>query len=175
MDIRVEEIFIEEIQKQCNYGLLCSDKMKEILSNLSRENSHEFWFYVQGFLISAANVSKLLWGADKPSDNKKRFKERKPLREKLNISEYSILNKRTIRNCYEHFDEKVESWVVKSKNKNFVNGNIGPSNMLGSIKKSDIFRFYDNEKHIISFHNSDLPVALVIDEMKKLNETIFSL
>lgn len=172
MDSMLEKIFVMEIEKQCDFGLLCYNKMNEFFANPLSVGTTEFWFYAQAFLVSAANISKILWGVDKPRDKKKRYKQRKPLRKKLGISDKSVLNNRTVRNCFEHFDEKIDIWFSSSKNKVFVDSNIGPENMIGNLKKSDHLRFYDTEKNSISFRGIEFPVKPVVLEMIKLKEKI---
>lgn len=171
MDEMLEKIFVMEIEKQCKFGLLCKKNMDEFLVNPISKDITEFWFYAQGFLISAANISKLLWGSDKPEDNRKRYKERSPLREKLGINSDSALNDRRVRNCYEHFDEKIEHWIGKTKNRAFVDSNIGTENMIGNMKKKDHIRFYDLEKHILSFQAKEFHIEPVVEQMIKLRES----
>jgi len=90
-----EEIFIKEIQRQCKFALIAHENMKISLIN---KCSDLFWYSLQNFLISTANISKILWPRQK--FNQRGIK----LREYLNIDENSPLKKRTFRNHFEHFD-----------------------------------------------------------------------
>src|SRR5262245_31514648 len=66
------------------------------------------WYAVQGFLVAAGNISKLLWPSDKPI-----FPERGPeIRAGLRVEDDSQLKARTLRNHFEHFDERLERWAA---------------------------------------------------------------
>lgn len=72
MDRFLEDKFIGEIKTQCKYGLISFSNINQLVE-AERVNSDAIWFYMESFLISAANVSKFLWGADKPKDHKKKI------------------------------------------------------------------------------------------------------
>jgi hypothetical protein len=70
---------------------------------------------VQTILVSAANLSKMFWGI-KPATEAKR----RPLRRSLGVTKRSPLYNRTLRNHFEHFDEKLEAWFDTSLDRTYV-------------------------------------------------------
>ena len=72
---------------------------------LQKESSRLTWYSIQGFLIAAANLSKLLWGTEygKAERKKRRAKERAALRASLGVEFGSILRLSPVfRNHFEH-------------------------------------------------------------------------
>lgn len=72
------------------------------------------WIGIQNLLNAAANVSKACWG-----QGGKLSKERKPLRDSLGVKASSPIRKTGLRNNFEHFDERLDDWWMKSKHHNF--------------------------------------------------------
>ncbi len=68
----------------------------------------EVWCSIQSILVSAANISRILW----PSKNRLRGKR---LREMLNVEADNILSNRKFRNHFEHYDERIEEWFAEAK------------------------------------------------------------
>lgn len=163
MDKMVLRVFQREIQKQCEFALISATYINDTISNIQNTKStNQLWYFVQNFLIPTANVSKLLWGS------KERIAEsRKELRESLNISDDSLLKSRIFRNHFEHYDERVETWAVSSKNKNFIDSNIGP---ISGFEASDFFRNFDPNTMAVTFQGSTYELKPIIDELVKVHE-----
>ncbi len=68
---------------------------------------------VQGFLTAVANISKALWGP-----KGKRAQERAPLRATLKVDEASPLKPTSMRNNFDHFDDRLDTWWRTSVNHN---------------------------------------------------------
>jgi hypothetical protein len=67
------------------------------------------WIAIQNILTAAANVSKALWGS-----KGKRAVERVPLRASLQIEDTSPLRDVVMRNHFEHYDERLDTWWDES-------------------------------------------------------------
>ena len=162
----VLRIFQNEIVKQCEFALTSVNFINNSLSNLRNKNaSSQLWYFVQNFLVSAANVSKLLWGS-----KEKISESRKELRDSLNVTDNSILKSRTFRNHFEHYDERVESWAASSERKNFADSNIGPKNMIVGLDPNDYLRNFDTDSLSITFKGDTYNIKPVVDELIKLLE-----
>jgi hypothetical protein len=101
-----------------------TDKYKEWLQELQAEGGptrslDEFWFWVQSFLAAAANVSKLLWGTNRKAEGRRR-----ELRQTLGVTDASPVRARTLRNHFEHLDERIE---MSAEAGNFVGDSVMPS------------------------------------------------
>ena len=61
-------------------------------------------------LNAGANISKAFWGS-----GGKLAVERKPLRDSIGIDDKSPLRAVTMRNNFEHFDERIDRWWTSPK------------------------------------------------------------
>ena len=155
------KIFLSELERQCNFARIA---FEQINAGLKMKNIEFVWYSIQNVLIAVANISKILW----PSS--KRYEERgKKIREILNIDDNFLIKSRKFRNHFEHFDERIEDWVRKSKNHNFVDSNIGPINMIQGFDQKDIFRNFDPVKWELIFHGESFDLV----EAKKEVEILY--
>lgn len=166
MEKMVFRIFQNEIQKQCEYAINSAMYMNDSLNDLQKEHSGEqLWYFAQNFLTSTANVSKLLWGSKEEIKG-----SRKPLRDSLQISDQSLVKSRAMRNHFEHYDERIESWASSSQRRNYVDSNIGPRNMIGGIDPSDFLRNFDTDLMAITFKGDTYEIQPIIDELVELRD-----
>lgn len=59
-----------------------------------------------------------------------------------------------IRNDFEHFDERIDYWVINSKKHNYADknlGNMSPTEAIGGMDPKDSFRWFDPDKKILYF------------------------
>src|SRR5437764_5751138 len=120
VDQFVRRLFRDEIEMQCKFVLLGAVRLDQAEAELTaspstqeewmagkRRNPSEpltrIWLALQDILVSAANISKLLWG--RPGG---RAAEREDLRSLLRISDSSPLRSPDLRNDFEDFDERIE-------------------------------------------------------------------
>lgn len=166
MENRLLTIYLLEVSKQCKFCTLAAANIDSALKNLSdREASTWLWYNVQNLLISAANISKILWG------NKKTEELRKDLRDLLKIKDDSPLRSRDLRNHFEHFDDRISTWYQTSKNKNYIDTNIGPSNFIGGFDESDFMRNYNTDENSVNFKGEKYYIQPLIEEVINIAKT----
>lgn len=164
MNKQTKMVFLIEIEHQCDYALYATREMQKALD---RWDSKTFWFYSQAFLVSTANISKLLWGT-----NSQTYFDRTILREALGISNSSVLKSRKVRNSFEHFDERLDSWAINSSERPFFDSNIGPKHMFEGIKPKDHLRFFDTEEISINFKGDSFKVKPIIKALEELKVSL---
>ncbi len=96
-----EMVFIGEIVLQSKIAELAANRLSEIKDNFDQI---EVWSSIQSILVAAGNVSKILW----PSKEYAECGER--LRELLKVDDNNILSDRSLRNHFEHYDDRIEKW-----------------------------------------------------------------
>jgi hypothetical protein len=98
------------------------------------------WFWIEAFLSVAANISKALWGP-----GGKKAEEREPLRRSLGVPDSAPLEITDMRNHFEHFDDRLESWWAPSPSHNYFDRNIMPRSVIKAshLIDEDFFRFLD--------------------------------
>ena len=60
-----------------------------------------------------------------------------------------------VRNDFEHFDERIDSWVINSKRHNYADKNIMPAGGIKGLDPKDNFRQYDPKTKILYFANRE--------------------
>jgi len=135
---------------------------------------YDFWCSVQAFLVSVANISKLLW----PSELKrrgeteqqadKRKNRGRQLRQVLGKKDDSVIESRSFRNSFEHFDERLDSWVDLSSRHNFMDEYIGPAGGVTGLDRSDMMRTYDPASNTFTFQGTAYELSPVLRELTEL-------
>lgn len=95
-------IFLGEILLQSKIALRAAERLKATQENFDQV---EVWCSIQSILVSAGNISKILWPQEKKYKNRG---ER--LRSILKIEEDNILSDRKFRNHFEHYDSRIEEY-----------------------------------------------------------------
>lgn len=135
--------FMAELHLLCYFALFSSDDMKALLNNrLPYEDlrfyNHRIWHALHGVLISAANISKILWPIPDYAVRGQR------LRQEPGVSDDSPLHSRSLRNHFEHVDERIEEWTGPR-----VDLNIGPAEDRAGGRRP--FRHFDPWSGVVLF------------------------
>ena len=192
MEKDILKIFQREIERQCKFAIIAIDEIK---SGLLNNNSDIVWYAIQNFLIAVGNVSKIFWpsyeryqeqgeklmenGVEEKAEKlmKKAEELRKrgeELRKRLDIEDNSSIQPRNFRNHFEHFDERLELWATSSKRHNFVDSNIGPSNMIAGIDAEDFLRNFDDTAWTLTFRGDKYELKPIIDAIYDLYQKVLS-
>jgi len=160
MDAILLRQFKVQLQLQCQFALLAA---KDLNQALPLGDCTKIFFALQNVLTSTGNISKALWGSDR-----KKAQERKPLREALGITDDSPLKPRTMRNHYEHFDERLDEWNKKSQTHNSLDLGVLPRSAVRGFDQIDWFRNYDAGTKTLTFWGEDFDIQALIDEVNRL-------
>lgn len=163
MNSQILWIFQQEVRFQCRAfesALVMFEKAvakqmaatRRTASISVEEETGETFIALQGMLVAAANLSKLLWGSEGPELEK----EREPLRDSLGVRDTSCLRDRKLRNDFEHFDERVDKWFSKGR-RSYAGRNIGPIKEFNFDPK-DRFHHYDPDTGIVTFWDHSVSV-----------------
>jgi hypothetical protein len=123
------------------------------------------WLLLQTIVVSAANLSKLLWGTGRNKDEaERREAERKPLRDSVGVHEDSCLRSRHLRNDFEHFDERIECrFSDPDRRRGFVGRNIG-----GGPGNVEPFGHYNPETGDLTFWMHTVNVCQIVEEAERI-------
>jgi len=167
VDPFLQKLFQDQVWTQCKFAALEYDALVERLPELNEEKgpsaeylalvglpsneliarntevalerAFRIWSPIQSFLTATANISKILWGSEPAV-----APARAPLREALKVSDASPLRSRRMRNNFDHFDARVDTWWGKSPTHNFVDMNFGDmATMIEGVPEDDMFRNMD--------------------------------
>lgn len=161
-----ERVYLEEIKTQCDFGIQSLKQLHKVYSSANMDIS-EFWYHIQMFLTSTANVDKLLFGA------KREYKpHHKEIREKYNFPDFEFSVERKIRNSFDHIDEKIVDWAQASKYHNLASGNIMPKSFIGGNVGIDFFKNFDPSTNILSFGDLGIDTEDTFNKLLKLSQHI---
>jgi len=125
----------------------------------------EVWGAIQSILVAAANVSKILWPA------RKRYLARgKQLRELLGIDGDNLLSDRTLRNHFEHYDERIEDWFDSNNSSVYMDSRIDPFEPTPLSPSKFFHRSYNPISRTLSFRNESIDLVAVLAELAEIRE-----
>ena len=132
-------------------------------ADLAQSDTDTLWFDLQSLLAAGANVAKLLWGSNAESAT-----PRAPLRTSLQVEDTSALRPRTMRNHYEHIDERLDEWHAQSKSHNHFAHIIGSPSSIKGVEEIDLFRGFDPATTTAYFWGDTFDVQAMVNEAGRL-------
>jgi hypothetical protein len=140
---------------------MAADQLNKRIAAQSYDDG--FWRELQNFVVSTANVSKLLWG------QKGKFaKQRRALRDSIKVEDSSPLRPTTMRNHFEHIDERLDKWWTESDSRNHASRIVGPPNAIAGLKEIELFRRYDPSTGIARFWGDAYDLTEIADEVNRI-------
>ncbi|MCT1798485.1 hypothetical protein [Aerococcus viridans] len=157
-----EQLILSELENQCNFALIANTQIK---NHVYDTDAILFWYHAHMLLNSVANISKMT------SDNRKREKTYyEPILEKYNIKKPNFDFERSIRNDFEHYDERIFTWINSNEQYNIaLNGRVSKSAMVGNFL---YFKNYDPDKAILSFNDTEIDLTKTEAKVVRLKNQI---
>ena len=100
MDLMLLRIFQRQLALQCRYLLV---SFREAGMGLKEGKTDQVFYGLQNLLNAGANISKAFWG-----QRGQLADLRKPLRDSVGVADDSPLRQVTMRNNFEHIDERLD-------------------------------------------------------------------
>lgn len=167
MQSKLEKPVLKPLVKMALVGeIALQAKLAEMAGeNLSNASTTvEYWSAIQSILTASANVSKILW------PEKKRKTRGEYLRKLLSIDEEHLLSDRSIRNSFEHYDERIEDWFEEHETVAYCDLALEAQvpGLLMTPKYSH--RSYDQYTHDLKFRNDKINLKELLSVLAKLRE-----
>ena len=154
-----EQVFLGEIVFQSKIALLSAN---HLFSTHLHEDAYEAWRSIQSLLVSAGNISKILWPA-------KIYAARgKHLRELLKVGENNLLSDRKIRNHFEHYDERIEEWFEKPSSSVYQDWAFDSFPPVWGPKLNTRHRVYDPVTGVLTFRGKSIELVEVAKAIKDI-------
>jgi hypothetical protein len=172
VDDLVLRVFRTEVAFQCRSALTATWRLNELLDekNPTEATSARMWNELQAILVAGANLSKMFWGS-----RGKLEEQRKPLRDSFAVADDSPLRDTALRNDFEHFDERLETWYSESSGRSrvFVGRYIGPRGgiVIDDDREGDdeqVWRQFDPATKVVAFWSHAVSVQAVITEVDRI-------
>lgn len=165
MEKDLETLYLSEIQSQCAIGVFAYGALIGALK--AHAGTTVIWHELQSILIAAANVSKILW--PRRAASKARGEH---LRALLEVADSSPLADRTVRNDFEHYDERLEDRAESlSGGLNLVDNSVGPR--WGFGKDNTLYlRYFNTTDFEVQFAENTVQIHALAAAMRELAERI---
>jgi len=161
MDTFHLRIFQHQVLDQCHFLLASAN---EVNQGLAQHDNNRVFYGIQNLLSAGANISKMLWG-----QGGKRSEQRKRLRDSIGISDNSPLREVTMRNHFEHMDERIDRWWSESQRHNHADKNIGPKDRtIVGLDTIDMFRLFDPQTTEIVFWGQEFNLQALVNEVQTI-------
>ena len=191
MDNALLRIYLTQIAIECDNGMFAVDGIQKTLKEMSEfdidapiedsPSTYLVFFHAKVLVNSAAGVSRMLWPpGPRRNGDKKRSKERgKALRDTLGVDDTHLLKTRTLRDHFEHFDERLDDWAENSVGRQMVTDNIGPIRIFCHFDPKDVIVHYDPEDGTLYFRGEKFSLPeishAVIDIQERVDRAISAL
>ncbi len=153
-------VFQRQVLDQCRFLLFATEGVNEGL----RKNDLVLVFYnLQNMLNAGANISKMLWG-----QRGRKLEERRALRASIGVPDDSVLRDATMRNHFEHMDERIDRWWETSRHHNHADKNLGPATAIGGLDPVDMFRMFDPSSADVTFWGERFNLQAIVTEVEKI-------
>ena len=126
------------------------------------------------FLIHVSNIVKLI---QPKIDNENDFKNYRKKQLKHGYPNIPEIDPRliSIRNDFEHFDDRIDSWVINSKQHIYADKNIGnvkPTNAISGIGPKDNFRWFNPDTKTLYFCGKEYFLEDLYSYIQKVKESL---
>jgi len=159
MKALAETVFIGEIVLQSKIAELAAKRLSGIKDNFDQV---EVWSSIQSILVAAGNVSKILWP-------QKEYEARgKRLRELLKVDDNNILSDRSLRNHFEHYDDRIEKWFEGKSSAVYSDLAIDPLKSMRRNFPTNHHRAYDPLTQTLTFRGESFDLGAVLKELKEI-------
>lgn len=148
MDDFFIKIYIDQIKDQ-----IIEAEKAYVLILTNTANHDELFSAIHHFIIHVSNVVKLLQPNAKDDNDFRKYRAISIRRAYPAIPEIKPKDI-GIRNDFEHFDERIDSWVINSKKHNYFDksiGNTSPIQAVSGIDVKDSFRWFDSKTMTLFF------------------------
>ncbi len=139
--------------------------MHSLSNDMCNLDTIAIWSNVQQILVSSSNISKVFW-----PPNKKNNKRGRELRELLNVNDDNPLNNRSLRNHFEHFDERIDKYFEYTDQGVYTDLEIILPKPECAYMGPPRNRAYDPVNHIVMFRDEKLellPIFNTLQDIKK--------
>lgn len=154
-----------ELLRSCGEFFRAIQPIADLINGKSND-ADAFWRSVPVAVGLAANVSKTLWPIPKTSKPRGEW-----LRRQLGIGDDAALRSRSVRDAFEHLDERLERWVAEYPGATEVTRYIGPRDAMG-VADHEMVQWYDTETNTLHVLGKQVNLQDVTREMAELQRTL---
>jgi len=159
MDDFLLRLYLEQAKEECESAF---SAIKALNAALSPQAESDPFMPAQALVHHAAAVSRIFWppGSKDKILRKRSHRRGEKLRTAIGLVSPHPVQARTLRDHFEHFDERLDDWAERSRNRNIVKRLVGPRTAIGgdAISDSDIIHHYDPASKVYAFRGEKFDV-----------------
>lgn len=171
------EFYMLSILYSAERSVLAFDRYENLL--LSSRDSSLLISSVQEAIGHAASLSRYFWCSGQANKNKEMFRLRniraQNLRKKFEIKDSSPLKDRALRDAWEHFDERLDSFLIINDSGYFFPTPILEKHTIADEPMANIFKLLDIEAQCLVLLNQKYYFGEIKDEALKIYKIACSL
>ena len=140
----------------------CFHSIRVMNAISKKEIEGDFFQHALDLIHHAAAVSRIFWppGGRNKQNAKRAHRRGQVLRDMLSLQSGHSVQNRSLRDHFEHFDERLDDWAENSRNKNIIQRLFGPRAAIGgdSIQDSDIILHFDPATNVFGFRGEQYDI-----------------
>jgi hypothetical protein len=122
------------------------------------------WYAIQALLTAVANISKALWGL-----GGKLAAEREALRDALAVDDSSPIRPTSMRNNFDHFDDRLDEWWEASTSHNMADLNFGDlASAIQGLTDKEMFRSFNPATGDVVFWGKPYNLPQILGEIARI-------
>jgi hypothetical protein len=158
----VTHIFLGEIEYQCQLAARATEQLQACSKP---SDPIGIWSAIQVILTAAGNVSKILW-----PPRRKYGPRGVALRALLDIDKSNALSRRTFRDHFEHYDERIEDWLTSGRSATYTDQIIGPPPGFLRQFPQNAHRGYDPSTQTLSFRGESMNLGSILEALTEIRQ-----
>lgn len=169
MDAFLERVYLGQAKQECEACYVAIQAF-----NQAANGDDDPFIHAITFVHRAASISRIFWppGGFKKESRLRSQRRGDHLRSSLKIGADHPIQSRTLRDNFEHFDERLDEWAEESKNKNLVHKFIGPRSAVRGIEDGDIILHYDPTTKIFAFRGQKFDLQALVNGVTDISSRI---
>ncbi len=159
MDDFLLRIYLDQAKEECEAAF---GAIKALNAALASSGHTDPFGPAQAFVHHAAAVSRIFWppGARDKKARQRSQRRGELLRQAIGLHSPHAVQARTLRDHFEHFDERLDDWAERSKNRCIVKRLVGQRRAIAgdAISDEDIIHHYDPTTNVYAFRGEKFDV-----------------
>jgi hypothetical protein len=169
MDSHIESAYLRELGDECEFALLSLQEMNRAFKE--RNRTVRFFRCAQDFLQHSGAISRIFWPP--PSAGARAKARGAHLKQALGVTDCHPLEKRSLRNHLEHFDERIDDWAESSVNRTIADRIIVPRRqIMSTITETDIFRMFESDTRHYIFRGEEFDMQALYDGVQDIQRRV---
>ncbi|WP_138437635.1 hypothetical protein [Marinobacter shengliensis] len=173
MDDFLLRIYLEQAKQECQLAFQAIEQLNDAIAS---KGAKDPFGPAQAMVHHAAAVSRIFWppGGKNKTARQRSQSRGEALRKAIGVRHGHPVQNRTLRDHFEHFDERLDDWAEKSKNRNIVKQLVGPRSAIGgdAITDEDIIHHYDPATKVYAFRGEQFDVQELASGLDDINRLI---